>query len=134
MNGRFEFDLGNRPRLLLAYADGAFASECGRYFRRLGWEVQLVTSSAETIEFARNWHPNVVVLEESLADSSGWLTSAKLNAEHADLRIIMVASETRNITEEHLRAVGASEYCSRRLGAEGLANAVLGYCAMSAAV
>ncbi len=134
MDGRFESDLSRRPRLLLAYADSAFASECGRFFRRLGWEVQLVTSSAETMELAREWQPNVVVLEESLADFSGWLTSAKLNTEHADLRIVMVASETRQISADRLRSVGASGFSARRQGAEGLANAVLGYAALSKAV
>ncbi len=134
MNERFETDFSNRPRLLLAYVDGAFASECGRFFRRLGWEVQFVTSGMEAIELTREWQPNVVALEESLADISGWLTSAKLNIEHADLHIVMVASETHQISEDHLRAVGASESTSRREGAEGLANAVLGYSTLAKAV
>ncbi len=34
-----------RPLLLLAYADSAHAAQCGRYFRRHGWEVHLVASA-----------------------------------------------------------------------------------------
>src|SRR5438067_8385402 len=91
MSGRYQTEFGNRPRLLLAYADAAYASECGRYFRRLGWEVEMVASSADARELVGEYRPNVVVLDEALLIESGWLTSAKMTIDNRDLHIIVVA-------------------------------------------
>jgi hypothetical protein len=70
--------------MLLAYADAAYASECGRYFRRLGWEVQMVASGAEARALADTYRPDVVVFDAELRDDNAWLTSA-------DCEVIVVA-------------------------------------------
>jgi DNA-binding response OmpR family regulator len=124
-------EYGSRPRLLLAYADGVYASECGRYFRRLGWEVEMVASGAEARELTHDYRPDVVVLDTELLDESGWLTSAKINAEKPDLRIILVADQP---SEQRLAMVGASQSVCRKNGAEGLATAILGKPTFSEAV
>lgn len=122
---------GNRPRLLLAYADPAYASECGRYFRRLGWEVQMVASGAEARQLAGDYRPDVVVLDAELVDESGWLTSAKISTENPELRIMLVADEP---CEHRLEMVGASHAVCRKNGAEALAMAILGKASLSEAV
>jgi DNA-binding response OmpR family regulator len=134
MSGRYRTEFGSRPRLLLGYADAAYASECGRYFRRLGWEVQLVASGREARELARAYRPNVVVLDAELLDESGWLTSAKISTENPDLRIILVANERTDNTQGRLRMVGASLSVCRKDGAEALAVTVLGEASLSEAV
>ena len=111
--------------MLLAYADPAYASQCGRYFRRLGWEVQMVAGGVEARELAGSWRPDVVVLETALLDESGWLTSAKISTENPGLRIVLVADEFTVDTRERLRMVGAYQSVSRADGAEALAEAVL---------
>jgi DNA-binding response OmpR family regulator len=116
-------DYGNRPRLLLAYAAPTYASECGRYFRRLGWEVEMVASGAEARELAREYRPDVVVLDDELIDESDWLRNAKLSADNPDLRVILVADQAN---EQRAQSIGASQAVCRRDGAEALANAVLG--------
>src|SRR6266480_4726177 len=108
MSGRFN-DFGGRPRLLLAYADPAYASECGRCFRRLGWEVEMVASGAEARELAHEYRPDVVVLDAELLDESGWLTSAKISTDNPALRIILVASERAENIDERLHVVGATQ-------------------------
>jgi DNA-binding response OmpR family regulator len=133
MLGRFTSEYSGRPRLLLAYADAAYASECGRYFRRLGWEVEMVASGYEARELASEYRPNVVVLATELLDESGWLTSAKISTENPDLRIILV-SERGDVSEERLHMVGADQAVCRRDGAEALAHAVLGRVSLSEAV
>src|SRR5690242_13566412 len=82
-------DVTGRPRLLLAYADAAYASECGRYFRRLGWEVEMVASGGEAQELANEYHPNVVALEEALLAEAGWLKAGQ----NPDLQIVLVAND-----------------------------------------
>ena len=131
MSARFESEYNSRPRMLLAYADPAYASKCGRYFRRLGWEVLMVPGGVEARELASVWQPDVVVLETALLDESGWLTSAKISTENPDLRIILVADEP---SDERLQMIGASQSVCRTAGAEALALAVLGEASVSEAV
>jgi DNA-binding response OmpR family regulator len=134
MLGRYQTEFGARPRLLLAYADAAYASECGRYFRRLGWEVEMVASSAEARELAGEYRPNVVVLDSQLLDESGWLTSAKISIENPDLRIVLVADERTENLHDRLHMVGARDLVRRRDGAEALAMSILGKASLSEAV
>ena len=68
----YHSDYENRPRMLLAYADAGYASECGRYFRRLGWEVQMVGAAASKPALSPMIPPDVVVLDAELLDESGW--------------------------------------------------------------
>ena len=131
MLGRHQNEFGGRPRLLLAYADAAYASECGRYFRRLGWEVEMVASGAEARELAGEYQPNVVVLDAELLDESGWLTSAKVSTENPELRIILVVDEH---TQNRLQIVDATQTVPRKHGAEGLAMSILGKASFSEAV
>lgn len=133
MLGHFTPEYSGRPRLLLAYADAAYASECGRYFRRLGWEVEMVASGFEARELASDYRPNVVVLDVALLDESGWLTSAKISTDKPDLRIILVA-EPGESSDERLQMVGAQQAVCRHDGAEALAHAVLGRQSLSEAV
>jgi DNA-binding response OmpR family regulator len=134
MLGRYQTEFGGRPRLLLAYADAAYASECGRYFRRLGWEVQMVASGAEARELAGEYQPNVVVLDAQLLDESGWLTSAKISTENPDLRIVLVADDRSENVQDRLQMVGADRLVCRMDGAEALAMSILGKTSLSEAV
>jgi DNA-binding response OmpR family regulator len=131
---KYQTELPRRPRLLLAYADASYASQCGRYFRRLGWEVQMVAGGGEARLLAAEYHPEVVVLDAELLDESGWLTSAKISTDNPKLRIILVTSNSPDDLRDRLSMVGA-EQCVRRVdGAEGLAHAVLVRATLSEAV
>ncbi len=130
----YHSDYENRPRMLLAYADAGYASECGRYFRRLGWEVQMVGSGIEARTFADEYRPDVVVLDAELLDESGWLTSAKISNANPETHIILVADDWTPSIQDCARMVGAEECVSRRDGAEGLARSILGTPTFSEAV
>ncbi len=134
MIGRFQSEYGTRPRMLLAYADAAYASECGRYFRRLGWEVEMVGSGIDARAFADEYRPDVVVLDAELLDESGWLTSAKISTANPGLHIILVANDWTASVQQCAQMVGAEQCVSRREGADGLALAILGKPTFSQAV
>ncbi len=134
MMARFQSEYGTRPRMLLAYADAAYASECGRYFRRLGWEVQMVGTGIDARAFADEYRPDVVVLDAELLYESGWLTSAKISNANPDMHIILVASEWSAPVQQRAQMVGAEQCVSRKDGAEGLALAILGKPTFSQAV
>lgn len=131
---RYQTEFGGRPRLLLAYADAAYASECGRYFRRLGWEVQMVANGEEARELAGDYQPNVVVLDAELLDESGWLLSARINAENSGVRVVLVANEVNDRMQDRVKTVGANQVVCRRDGAEALGMSILGKASLSEAV
>lgn len=133
MSRMYPTEYGNRPRLLLAYAEPAYASECGRYFRRLGWEVEMVATGAEARALAHEYRPDVVVLDAELADESGWLTSAKISTENTGMRIIVLADESPDLSHR-LEMVGATQAVCRKGGVEPLAMAILGKASLSEAV
>jgi DNA-binding response OmpR family regulator len=120
--------------MLLAYIDAAYASQCGRYFRRLGWEAEMVSSGVEARELAHEYRPDVVVLEVGLLDQSGWLTSAKISLEKPDLRIVLVADRLTEHTPDRLEMVGADHAVCRDQGAEALAQFIFGKAALPEAV
>lgn len=134
MSARWIGDFGGRPRLLLAYADAAYASACGRYFRRLGWEVEMVASGAEARVLASEYRPNVVALDAELLDESGWLTSAKISSENPALAIVLVTGEHTGDMPDRLRMVGAGHSVRRADGAEALGHAILGSATLSYAI
>jgi DNA-binding response OmpR family regulator len=134
MMGRFQSEYGTRPRMLLAYADAVYASECGRYFRRLGWEVQMVGSGIDARAFADEYRPDVVVLDAELLDESGWLTSARISTANPEMHIVLVANDWNAPVQQRAQMVGAEQCVSRKDGAEGLALSIFGKPAFSQAV
>jgi DNA-binding response OmpR family regulator len=128
------FENGNRPSLLLAYTDGAYASQCGRYFRRLGWEVHMVSSVTEARELARQIHPDVIAVDNALLDQSGWVTGARRSLENPNLRIVLVADRRTSELGARLRMVGAEKAVYREDGAQALVETILGKTMFSEAI
>jgi hypothetical protein len=116
-------ELGSRPRMLLAYADAAHASECGRHFRRLGWEVQMVASGAEARELADRFNPDVIVYDADLRDDNAWLTSA-------DVQVVIVANDAA----QHADFPDGDFVVRREDGPQALAEFIVGKSYLSEAV
>jgi ActR/RegA family two-component response regulator len=114
-----------RPRLLLAYADSAYASRIVRSFRRLGWEVHMAATAAEARRLIDVYAPNAVLLEIDLPDESGWSASARIAAAHPDQRVILLGERPEQASAR-LAAAGAAALVSRADGMEGLVRAVYG--------
>jgi DNA-binding response OmpR family regulator len=117
---------GQRPLLVLAYADSTYAALAGRYFRRLGWEVHLTSSGPEARRLARTLAPSIVILDTDLQEESGWLTCDKLHRERPAQKIVLLSS---NPTEEGRRLaefVGAAALVCRGGGVNSLIEEVLG--------
>ena len=102
-----------RPRLVLAYAEAAHASRTGRSFRRRGWEVHLVGTSAEARRLTAALAPELVILDTELAEESGWLTCAKLRVEQPDQRIFLVTPHVDADNQELSDFVGAAALFAR---------------------
>ncbi|HWY87073.1 MAG TPA: response regulator [Gemmataceae bacterium] len=115
-----------RPLLILAYVDSAHAAQCGRYFRRLGWEVHLVASAAEARRLSATGAARALVLDTELPDESGWLTCAKITQEDPARKVILLAPDRLPETGERLADVNAVALVTRHDPMEVLAEAVLG--------
>ena len=109
--------------MLLAYADAAYASECGRYFRRLGWEVQVVASGLEARDLADGNQPDVVVFDAALTDDNAWLTGV-------DAQVVVVTN--RSIDAAHLP--DGDIVVSREDGPQALAESIFGKSFLSEAI
>jgi DNA-binding response OmpR family regulator len=112
-----------RPLMILAYADSGHAAQCGRYFRRLGWEVRLVASAAEARRLLAVVTPRVLVLDTHLAGEDGWSSCAALAHGH---RVVLLAPERTPEAFARLAATGAAALVSRRDPIEALAETILG--------
>lgn len=126
MIARTEKPLSFRPRLVLAYADSAHASQSCRQFRRLGWEVHLASSGTEARRLARALAPKVVVLDTELKDESGWLTCAKISLEDPEQKVILVGADLTPEQERFAVAVGAIALVQREQGVSALIDEVQG--------
>ena len=114
-----------RPRMIFAYVDSEHAARCGRYFRRLGWEVHLVASAEEARRLAAASGVDVIVLDVDLPDESGWLTCAKMTRENPTLPIILLAPDRSPETVRHLADVNAAALISRHDTLDVLAGTIL---------
>ena len=121
-----ERNRGQRPLMIFAYADSAHAAQCGRYFRRLGWEVHLVASAAEARRLSQMTNPRVVVLDTDLPDESGWLTCAKITLEDSSRRVVLLAPDRTPETLQNLANVNGVALVTRQDRIELLAETILG--------
>jgi len=115
-----------RPLMILAYADSAHAANCGRYFRRLGWEVHLVATATEAWRLLNIFSPQAVVLDTELPDESGWLTCAKITHRNPEQRVVLLTPETPRENQQDLGKGQAIPLVSRREPIAILAEAVSG--------
>ena len=103
----------SRPRLVLGYVDSVRASQCARYFRRQGWEVQLIPSGVDARRLVLDSPPRVVILDTELPDESGWLTAAKILLDRPEQIVFLVGPERTEANERFASFVGAAGFLTR---------------------
>src|SRR5207302_1636267 len=97
------------------------------------WQVHLASSGPQARRLVRRFSPEVLVLDTSLRDESGWLTCAKLRTCEGAPRIILVAPDSSYEDRALADFVGASALLPRGAGPSALLKEVLAGC-MAAAV
>lgn len=126
---RTEHPAGRKPSrsLVLAHADGPFAADCSRQFRRLGWEVHLAGSGPEARRLAEQVRPAVVVLGIDLPVETGWLTCDKLVRQRPAQRVVLVTDGDREEDRPFASFVRASGLVRREDGVWTLVEVVCGH-------
>jgi DNA-binding NarL/FixJ family response regulator len=115
-----------RPLMILGYADSAHAAQCGRYFRRLGWEVRLVASATEVRRLLETFSPRAIVLDTELPDESGWLACAKIMHEDPSRYVVLLTPDASPEASRQAVEVNAAGVVSRQDQMEDLAEMILG--------
>jgi len=105
--------IGDRPTVVLAHANEAFALRTCAAFRRMGWDAYCADSGPEARRLARLLTPNLVILDAQLPDESGWLTCDKLTREMPRLKVVVVGSQPRSRNENFASFVGATAHVDR---------------------
>lgn len=114
-----------RPRLLLVYSDSAYASQAGRYFRRLGWEVRMAPRSCDARKQVAEFQPNYVVIDVDMPNESGWLTAAKMTLSATPARIIMQTPTRFEQDPRMAQFLDLDGMVAREDGVEALAETLL---------
>jgi ActR/RegA family two-component response regulator len=105
--------MDNRPCLIVAYSDSAFAARWGRYFRRHGWAVHLTPRAAELEELAERLEPAAIVIDCELPGAASPRVTAELARRHGGAKLVLVDTRSRN------REVGSdAAYFSRQAAPE----------------
>lgn len=107
--------MDNRPCLIVAYSDSAFAARWGRYFRRHGWAVHLTSQASELDELANRLEPAAIVIDCDLPGAAVPRVTVQLNRRHAGVELVLVGSRLR-----HRDAASASTYFSRLAAPEAV--------------
>ena len=116
----------HRPLMLLGYVDSAHAALCGRHFRRLGWEVHLVSSAAEAYRFLLTNSPRAIVLDTELPDETGWLACAKLRLEDTNSRLFLLAPQRTPQGMNQIGQIRVAGLASRQDTLEDFSELVMG--------
>lgn len=113
-----------RPRMVLGYIDSAHAAQCGRFFRRQGWEVHLVASAAEVHQLVRELTPEVVVVDLDLPDESGWLICAKSLLDNQDQQFVLMGQGVTEHKRQRAAYLGVTALVDRAEGPEALVDEI----------
>lgn len=102
-------------RILVVEDDGVARAVLARDLREIGHVVAEASTSAEGLEWARTWPPDVVLLDRHLPDRDGMSLLAQLKEEATtrDVPVVMVTGTTEpGFVVQALRA-GAHDYLSK---------------------
>ena len=116
-----------RPRMLLAVANSAYAAECGRYFRRNGWEVHVVVDGAEFQQQVELYCPGVLVLDAALVDDSARLFWDEWLEDQGGLKVVLIVPKQDAKARQLQEILHASAMVAENDPVEKLAEAILGH-------
>ena len=67
------------------------------------------------LELAREYHPDLIVLDLHLPDIPGAEALKRLKADHPDVPVIVLTADATEGVEDHVRQLGASDYLTKPL-------------------
>src|SRR5438093_511522 len=114
-----------RPRMVLGFADSTYAAQCGRFFRRHGWEVHLAADGAEIQRQVESFRPAVLVLDAAFIGDGTVASWCAWLGPHPELKVILFAAERSAAMLRLQESLHARALCTRQDALQGLGEAVL---------
>lgn len=106
-------DMPQQPhRILLVEDDDALASVYITRLQAEGFDIRRVANGEDALAAARNYHPDLVVLDVMMPKVSGFdvLDILRNTPETANLKIIMLTALNQESDQERARSLGATDY------------------------
>jgi len=99
-----------KKELLVVDDEVALCKTLSTMFEERGVTVATATTARAALEQVRRKHPDVVLLDLKLPDSSGFIVLSKLKAQFPDLRVIIISALSDEKTIQEALQRGASGY------------------------
>jgi two-component system, cell cycle response regulator DivK len=96
------------------------------FLRASGYSVHEAADGGDALAMAREFHPDVIVMDLSLPSVDGWTAIASL-AEHPDtgtIPVVVLSAHTFPADEERARVAGAAAYLHKPCPPDDLARTV----------
>lgn len=91
---------GGRRRLLLCDDDSRHLDMMRQFLEPLGFELSFARSGSEALVLVPRWKPDLLILDISMPDMTGWQVAETLRAQgEEDLLILMVSAEAHDLAE-----------------------------------
>ena len=106
---------GKKPVLLIADDDPEILTMLSVRFGRKGYEVIEAVDGIQTIHFARERRPDVVILDVMMPGKTGWEVARELRADPDLIRvgIVMLTAIGEKVNELTSPLYGADEYVDK---------------------
>jgi CheY-like chemotaxis protein len=98
--------LGPVPRVLVSNNSEVLRHLSAMPFRRLGLDVQVVSSGGEVLEAVRAGRPALAILDAELAEVSGYEAARRIKANDPDAKVVLIAG--KRINAQQMKRVAES--------------------------
>lgn len=96
----------------------------GKILSRMGHNVHTFTEEEETVNFVKNNHVDLAILDIKLKKMSGVEVLAMLKESHPDIGVIMLTGYPTVETARESMSLGADEYCVKPIDKDELEGKV----------
>ena len=115
-----------RPRMVFAYVDSAHAAQCGRFFRRNGWEVHLVADGFQAQRLVEYVGSSILVLDTGLIEKGEEQTWRQWLQNQVGLKVVLLAELCTEEAYQIQETFSAMALHSREDAVNALAATLLG--------
>lgn len=115
-----------RPRMVFAYVDSVHAAQCGRFFRRQGWEVHLVADGSQVHRLVEYVGACIVVVDTELIKDADLQIWRQWLQDRSGIKLILLAQNSTTESRRLQEAFSATALFVREDAVESLGAALLG--------
>jgi two-component system, OmpR family, response regulator len=108
------------PRALIVDSDPAAATAIAAQLQARGWEVRCAAAGDAGLAVARAFHPDLIFLDATIPQQSGWLVCAKLKLFGPGPSVVLMTGRVTEQLSSFAAVVGADRVLEKPISAEDL--------------